>query len=149
MTNYMLIFKLHLPHEITNSMQALHALSHSYINANSCYISTVDDLEKMMHNEMNEFINESAPVSSDNDMAILPIQANSDVTEAAAKKARKEDNRKRKDTRIAAVNKMAANIFGVECVKCKALTEELFSSKSKLEMTERQLILNDLPLYSK
>ena len=29
--NYMLIFQLHLPHVIPNSMQALHSLSHSEI----------------------------------------------------------------------------------------------------------------------
>ena len=41
--HYMLIFQLHLPHVIPNSMQALHALSHSEINTVHAINPTLHD----------------------------------------------------------------------------------------------------------
>lgn len=55
------------------------------------------------------------------------------------KEGKKEEDKKRKETRIAAANKITASIFAAECVKCKTLTEELFGTKRELERAERQL----------
>ena len=69
----------------------------------------------------------------------VPIQVNCEATAAATMKARKEDDKKIKDARIAASTKMAEDVFGAECLKCKVLTEELPAIKCELKKTERQL----------
>ena len=44
---------------------------------------------------------------------------------------------------------MAEDIFGAECVKCKALTEELPIIKCKLQETERRLAEKDREVKDK
>ena len=44
---------------------------------------------------------------------------------------------------------MAEDIFGAECVKCKALTEELPIIKCKLQETERRLAEKDREVNDK
>ena len=54
---------------------------------------------------------------------------------AEKKKARKEDDKNKKDVRIAAANKMTEKIFAqelTECIKCNA-------HKGKLERKEKQI----------
>ena len=76
----------------------------------------------------------------------MEIQPNSEVpvvdNNRATKKARQEDNKKKKEAKIAAVNKMAETIFGhpaAECMKCKTLTQELCGIKDEMEKREKQL----------
>ena len=60
----------------------------------------------------------------------------------AKKKAKKADERKKKEAKIAAANRMAEKIFShqaAECVKCKLLAEELSGVKGELENRARQL----------
>ena len=113
-------------------------------------LSTVDsevDLEKLMeHNESNS---EPPAVLRKRSHDSQMTEVNCDATGAAAKKARKEDSRKKKEAKIAAAGKMAEDIFGADCMRCKVLKEELSAIKSKLLETERQLAVKDREVNDK
>ena len=113
-------------------------------------MSTVDskvDLEKLM--EYNESNSEPPAVLRKRSHDSQMTEVICDATAAATKKARKEDSRKKKEAKIAAASKMAEDIFGADCVKCKALKEELSVIKCKLLETERQLAEKDREVNDK
>lgn len=105
------------------------------------YTDSKVNLEKFLHEETST---EDVGVVSESSDSNVSIQAIGEVTAAernnATKKERKEEDWKKKEARIATANKMAEAIFRqAECMKYKALAEELSEVKRELQEKQREV----------
>ena len=108
------------------------------------YPCIVDSKAYLQNLPIDEPAAESQAKSNDDKMTLLIQGENNGDSDAAAteqttKKTKKDAERKKKEARIAAANKIAESIFSADCVKCKALTQELSGMKSELERAEWKL----------